>query len=70
MLFTLGITPKHFQTFCKFSKVSKEVKLSFSDNTPMQMFFILDNINESEYNIDEISYLRFCLAPKISDDYE
>ena len=66
----LTFSNKHFQTFCKFSKVSKEVKLSFSDNTPMQMFFILDNTNESEYNIDEISYLRFCLAPKISDDYE
>lgn len=58
---------KHFQTFCKFSKVSKEVKLSFSENMPMQMLFALDNSNDED-KLNNSSYLRFCLAPKIGDD--
>ena len=63
---------KHFQNFCRFTKVSKEVKLSFSDALPMQMLFMLDHIEEDidswEVSLNERSYLRFCLAPKISDD--
>ena len=70
----LTFASKHFQNFCKFNKVAKEVKLSFSDGLPMQMLFILDKTddetsdNEEESSINDHSYLRFCLAPKISDE--
>lgn len=70
----LTFASKHFQNFCKFNKVSKEVKLSFSNALPMQMLFILDKTddetsdNEEESSINDHSYLRFCLAPKISDE--
>lgn len=69
----LTFASKHFQNFCKFSKVAKEVKLSFSDALPMQMLFILDKVDdenddEEEISINDHSYLRFCLAPKISDE--
>ena len=69
----LTFASKHFQNFCKFNKVSKEVKLSFSDALPMQMLFILDKVDdenddEEEPLINDHSYLRFCLAPKISDE--
>ena len=68
----LAFSNKHFQNFCKFTKVSKEVKLSFSDALPMQMLFMLDNHdegdNEEQLSLSERSYLRFCLAPKITDE--
>lgn len=65
----LTFASKHFQNFCKFNKVSKEVKLSFSDALPMQMLFMLDeNVDEEEPSLNDHSYLRFCLAPKINDE--
>ena len=65
----LTFSSKHFQNFCKFNKVSKEVKLSFSDALPMQMLFMLDEgADEEASSLIDHSYLRFCLAPKISDE--
>ena len=68
----LVFSNRHFQNFCKFSKISKEVKLHFSDAYPMQMLYALENDNESDSDevdvISNKSYIRFCLAPKIEDD--
>ena len=72
----LEFSNNHFQNFCKFSKLSDEVKLCYCEKYPMQMLYNLedknkDDTNESYFefsNLEEQSYLRFCLAPKISDD--
>ena len=48
---------KYFNAFCKFDKLSSKVNLHFSENYPMQL----------RYNIDDKSYMRFMLAPKVED---
>lgn len=48
---------KYFNAFCKFDKLSSKVNLHFSENYPMQL----------RYDIDDKSYMRFMLAPKVED---
>lgn len=54
----LEFSNKHFSTFCKFLKVSDNIKLSFSDKYPMLFDYVFE---------DEDISLVFYLAPKISD---
>lgn len=49
---------KFFVVFCSFDKVSSEIKLSFSEEKPMQM----------TYDLGCNSLLSFYLAPKITND--
>lgn len=55
---TLDFSIKHFNTFCRFLKVSNDVSLSFKKDYPMKFQYIMEN--------DDIK-LCFYLAPKISD---
>ncbi len=59
---TLDFSIKHFNAFCRFLKVSNNVMLGFTKNTPMKFEYVMDD--------DEVSDLKlvFYLAPKISDD--
>lgn len=70
----LEFSNSHFQNFCKFSKLSKEVKLCFAEKYPMQMIYRLNgeknNMDDEDLDLKMISYLRFYLAPKINDDDE
>lgn len=68
---TLEFSIKHFNTFCRFIKVSENITLSFKNDVPMKFEYIIppgDSKCEDTEN-DEIS-LVFYLAPKISDDDE
>lgn len=56
---TLDFSNKHFNTFCRFLKVSNNVTLSFKKNFPMKFEYVMES--------DDIN-LAFYLAPKISDD--
>lgn len=71
---------RYFEHFCAFQKVSHRVRLSFTNDFPMEMFYSLENKkekngngnnDESEVEDDEPkSFLRFFLAPKIVEDNE
>lgn len=56
---TLDFSIKHFNTFCRFLKVSDNVNLGFKKDTPMKFEYAME---------DENIELAFYLAPKISDD--
>ena len=56
---TLDFSIKHFNTFCRFLKVSDNVNLGFKKDTPMKFEYTME---------DENIELAFYLAPKISDD--
>lgn len=74
---------RYFDHFCAFQKVSSRVRLSFTNDFPVEMFYSLDppakkdesgsegasqDENEDEAEEEEPkSYLRFFLAPKLSD---
>jgi proliferating cell nuclear antigen len=65
----------YFENFCAFQKVSSKVRLSFSNDFPVEMFYSLESSKktDNEENNDEESpksFLRFFLAPKIKDDEE
>lgn len=49
---------QYFQMMCQFHKLSDKVALGFSEETPMMM----------KYELDEISFVRFYLAPKLDDN--
>ena len=49
---------QYFQMICQFHKLSDKVALGFSEETPMMM----------KYELDETSFVRFYLAPKLLDD--
>lgn len=53
----ISFSLKYINQFCQFEKLSQMIILHLSENYPMQM----------KYNIDEKSYMRFMLAPKIDD---
>jgi len=67
----------YFDHFCAFQKVASRVRLSFTNDFPVEMFYSLEHPTKkegvSEDNMDEEeeeepkSYLRFFLAPKLSD---
>lgn len=71
---TLDFTIKHFNTFCKFLKVSDNVSLGFTKDYPMKFEYIMnadnaDNDNDHSSGDDNNNIkLAFYLAPKISDD--
>lgn len=69
----------YFDNFCAFQKVSPRVRLSFTNDFPVEMFYSLDTTTKNDENdkdeddaedADDApkSYLRFFLAPKLSDD--
>lgn len=64
---TLDFSIKHFNTFCKFLKVSNNVTLGFKEDTPMKFEYVMDDVEEGQEPDLE---LVFYLAPKISDDAE
>lgn len=47
----------YFNKLCLFHRITSEVKLEFSEDYPMLM----------TYNLDENSYLRFFLAPRVTE---
>jgi len=49
---------QYFQMICQFHKLSDKVALGFSKETPMMM----------KYELDETSFVRFYLAPKLDDN--
>jgi len=49
---------QYFQMMCQFHKLSEKVALGFSEETPMMM----------KYELDETSFVRFYLAPKLDDN--
>jgi DNA polymerase III sliding clamp (beta) subunit (PCNA family) len=49
---------QYFQMMCQFHKLSDKVALGFSEETPMMM----------KYELDETSFVRFYLAPKLDDN--
>jgi proliferating cell nuclear antigen len=62
MSLTLDFSIKHFNTFCRFLKVSNNVMLGFTKNRPMKFEYIMDEQDGSNLK------LSFYLAPKINDD--
>ncbi len=50
---------KYIQMFSSFSKVNKDVTIKMSENTPMEVYFQLENSDNS--------FVRFFLAPRIDD---
>jgi len=58
---TLDFSIKHFNTFCRFIKVSENVELSFKDGFPMKFEYIMDK------EVSDKLELAFYLAPKIGD---
>ena len=55
----LDFSIKHFNTFCKFIKISNEIYMYFSDNFPMRFEYMFEDPNIT---------INFYLAPKIKDD--
>lgn len=53
----ISFSTRYFVSFCQFDKLAVDVELHFSENYPMQM----------KYELEEDSYVRFMLAPKIED---
>lgn len=62
---TLDFSIKHFNSFCRFLKVSDCVNLSFKKDIPMKFEYVTEQEDKEE---DEQLKLVFYLAPKISDD--
>lgn len=56
---TLDFSIKHFNSFCRFLRVSDNVNLGFKKDYPMKFEYVMENENIQ---------LTFYLAPKISDD--
>ena len=63
---TLDFSIKHFNTFCKFIKISSCVMLSFTKDVPMKFEYNMNEDVENEEDKDQI-YIAFYLAPKIVD---
>lgn len=57
---TLMFSLKYLSNFAKATPLSKSVSLNLSNDIPMLM----------EYKIEEMGYLRYYLAPKISEEDE
>ena len=55
---TISYSIKHFQQICGYHKLTKIVKMGFSDSNPMMV----------SYELDEGSCVKFYLAPSISDE--
>ena len=51
---------RYVQMMCQFNKLATEMELGFSEDKPMTLKYVLDN--------DAASYVRFHLAPKITDE--
>ena len=51
---------RYMHMFTQFLKISKNIHLSFHNELPLKVIYYLDEENKN--------YLRFYLAPKISDD--
>ena len=49
---------KFISMMCLFSKINEEFSMAFSDNRPM----------EGRFTLDDQSYVKFCLAPRVDDD--
>ena len=60
---TLDFSIKHFNTFCRFLKVSENIELKFKKDYPMKFQYVMD-----EPEGDPLLKLVFYLAPKITDD--
>lgn len=63
----------YFENFCAFQKVSSRVRLSFTNEFPVEMLYSLESSkkNDDDKDTEEEnpkSFLRFFLAPKISDE--
>lgn len=54
---------KFIQNICAFSKISKEMYIHCSNNTPIKLHYALDEKNSVNSN----NYVRFFVAPKIED---
>lgn len=66
---TLDFSIKHFNSFCRFIKVSNNICLSFKKDVPMKFEYITE-VEGEEKEKDEKLNLVFYLAPKISDEDE
>ena len=55
---TISYSIKHFQQICSYHKITKIVKMGFSDSNPMMV----------NYELDEESCIKFYLAPSINND--
>jgi len=62
---TLDFSIKHFNSFCRFLKVSDSVTLSFKRDVPMKLEYMMEDPSEDE---KENLSLVFYLAPKITDE--
>lgn len=62
---TLDFSIKHFNTFCRFLKLSDNINLGFKKDTPMKFEYVMDEDKPT----DEKLTLVFYLAPKIMDDF-
>lgn len=60
---TLDFSIKHFNTFCRFLKVSENIELKFKKDYPMKFQYVMD-----EPEGEPLLKLVFYLAPKITDD--
>jgi len=70
---------RYFEHFCAFTKVSPNVRLSFSNDFPVEIYYSLEcdkvkkpaDDGNDDGDVEEnkpLSFLRFFLAPKIHDD--
>ena len=51
---------RYIKMMAAFGKLANEVSMEFGDSQPLRLKYTLSSVNES--------YIRFFLAPKISDD--
>jgi len=56
----LQFSLKYIHMFTQFSKVNKDVTIKLSDNVPMEVYFTMEDSDDS--------YVRFFLAPRIDDN--
>jgi hypothetical protein len=62
-LVNLLFASKFIQNICAFSKISKDMYIHCSNDTPIKIHYSLDEKD----SIDSKNYVRFFLAPKIED---
>lgn len=62
---------RYIDSFCSFSKVSDRVRISFTNDFPIEVYYSLEEDEKETSKDDENtpkSWLRLLLAPKIMDD--
>ena len=66
----LNFSMAFVQQFASFSKVNKAVEIHWSDETPMNILYSLDDPmddDDDDIESNSVNYIRFYLAPKIED---